>query len=107
MRFMAARPKTWSHCRRPGHREDFKSGVACYRCNCYRAPLGAVPEPAVALEPAAQRAVSQLVDRDDRLEHRHPDARGGWRLAEDLALVVTVDGGARGGGGHSSGAAAR
>src|SRR5437867_13295564 len=93
--------------RRPGRREDFKSGVACYRCNCYRTPLGAEPEHAVTVEPAAQRAVSQPVDRDDRLEHRHLDARGGCRLVDDLALVVTVDGSARGGGGQSSRYAAR
>src|SRR5216117_373958 len=69
--------------RRPGRREDFKSGVACYRCNCYRTPLGAEPEHAVTVEPAAQRAVSQPVDRDDRLEHRHLDARGGCRLVDE------------------------
>src|SRR2546430_17392065 len=102
MRFMAARPKTWIQCRPSSHREDFKSGVACYTCNCYRTPLGAVPEHAVTLEPAAHRAVSQRVDRDHCLEHRHLDARGGGRMVDDLALVVAVDGGARGGGGHSS-----
>src|SRR5437879_8120961 len=106
MRFMAARPKTWIQWRPSGYREDFKSGVACYRCNCYLTPLGAVPEHAVTVEPAAHWAVSQRVDRDDRLEHRHLDARGGCRLVDDLALVVAVDGGARGGGGHSSGDAA-
>src|SRR5712691_7987439 len=58
--------------------------------------LGAIPEHAVAVEPAAQWALSQRVDRDDCLEHRHLDARGGCRLVDDLALLVAGDGGARG-----------
>src|SRR5436190_18877658 len=77
------------------------------RSGLLRLLQGAIPEHAVTMEPAAHWAVSQCVDRDHYLEHRHLDARGGCRLVDDLALVVAVDGSARGGGGQSSGDAAR
>src|SRR5207253_942697 len=55
-------------------------------------------KPAVAVEPAAQPAVSRRVARYAGLEHRHVDERRRRRLVDDLAGAFTGDRGAGVGG---------
>src|SRR5260221_14342073 len=57
----------------------------------------------LALDPAAKRPVSQLVDSDHRLQHRHMDAGRRLGLVDDVAVLVAVDGRARRSGGQPSG----